>query len=185
MKRLPNFDEINNLVAYAYNNELDNFQSSFLSLLINAYRDGREDAEDMLEYFLIFDVPTEALDKAVNHKTEGKTAMERVNDYLVNGGSLEEIQRVVVNECQRCYNTGAYDTANEIAKESGLVITKTWRTMMDDRVRDTHDYLEGMTVRLNERFYTWNGDAALYPRQFGVADEDINCRCVIEYGTES
>ena len=59
-------------------------------------------------------------------------------------------------------------------------ITKHWVTMRDDKVRDTHDYLEGTEVPFNEDFYTYNGDHAPFPGMFGVPEEDVNCRCIVE-----
>ena len=59
------------------------------------------------------------------------------------------------------------------------LLTKTWKSMKDDKVRDTHDYLDGMTVGFDEDFYTYNGDHAKYPGLFGVPEEDVNCRCLV------
>ena len=53
--------------------------------------------------------------------------------------------------------------------------------MMDDRVRDSHDYLLGQTVGIDEDFYTWDGAHAPAPGMFGVPEEDINCRCECEF----
>ena len=51
--------------------------------------------------------------------------------------------------------------------------------MLDDRVRDPHAYMEGLTVGLDDMFYTYTGDGAMYPGGFGVPELDINCRCFI------
>jgi uncharacterized protein with gpF-like domain len=53
--------------------------------------------------------------------------------------------------------------------------------MLDPRVRDSHDYLEGVTVSMDSEFFTYNGNHTYYPCQFGVPEEDINCRCWLEY----
>ena len=34
---------------------------------------------------------------------------------------------------------------------------------MDDKVRETHRYLEGASVSLDEEFWTFDGDHAAYP----------------------
>ena len=61
-------------------------------------------------------------------------------------------------------------------------LMKMWVTAKDDRVRDTHEDLEGVSVESNESFP--NGLA--YPRDpSGEASEVINCRCdVIDYAQE-
>ena len=57
---------------------------------------------------------------------------------------------------------------------------KRWQTMMDDRVRDTHSYLEGMEVPYNEDFWTYDSDHAPAPGMFNRPENNINCRCVVE-----
>jgi hypothetical protein len=64
----------------------------------------------------------------------------------------------------------------DTAKYAGAK-SKTWVTMMDDRVRDTHDYLEGETVGIGEDFYTYDGDHASAPGLFELAENNVNCRC--------
>lgn len=92
----------------------------------------------------------------------------------------EAIKRVVDTEYHRMYETGAYDTATAM-KEDGKNIYKRWVTMMDERVRDTHSYIEGELVPLDEEFYTFDGDSAQFPGGFALPQNNINCRCWIEY----
>lgn len=65
----------------------------------------------------------------------------------------------------------------------GYTVTKRWRSMRDDRVRDTHEELEGVTIPINEYFYTENG-RALHPGGFNIPQEDCGCRCEIQIITE-
>jgi DNA-binding ferritin-like protein (Dps family) len=110
--------------------------------------------------------------KVVDAKVAGKTWRERVEDYFANGGTGEDIARIADTETHRIANTAALDTA----KKAGAT-SKTWVTMMDDRVRDTHDYLEGETVGINDDFYTYDGDHASAPGLFELAENNVNCRC--------
>ena len=55
--------------------------------------------------------------------------------------------------------------------------------MGDERVRDTHSPLEGITVGLNDLFYTWDGDAAMAPGGFTLPQNNVNCRCWITLTT--
>ena len=68
----------------------------------------------------------------------------------------------------------------ETADKSGKKFLKKWQTMEDDRVRDTHDYLQGVVVDRDERFYTFDGDSARYPGDFGLPENNVNCRCYVE-----
>jgi hypothetical protein len=52
---------------------------------------------------------------------------------------------------------------------------------MDNRVRDTHFYLEGMTVDINDKFYTYDGDSAYRPGGFEKAENNCGCRCLLMY----
>ena len=64
----------------------------------------------------------------------------------------------------------------ETARKAGAK-NKSWITMMDEKVRDTHQYLEGMTVGIDEDFYTYDGDHAPAPGLFEFPENSINCRC--------
>ena len=110
--------------------------------------------------------------ETVNLEIDGKTFRDRIMDE----NTAEEILRVIDTEAHRDYNAGAFNAARASGKPN---LRKRWNTMMDDRVRDPHSYLEGVEVGLNDLFYTYTGDSALYPGGFGVPELDINCRCTI------
>lgn len=112
------------------------------------------------------------VEKTVNAKVAGKTWEERTRDYFANSGSVDDIVRIAETEMHRIANTAALDTARKAGATK-----KTWVTMLDDKVRTDHDYLEGSTVGIDEDFYTWQGYHAPAPGMFGVAEEDVNCRC--------
>lgn len=62
----------------------------------------------------------------------------------------------------------------------GSPLSKTWVTMLDEKVRDTHQYLEGMTVPLDDEFYTYDGDHAQAPGGFTAAQNNCGCRCMLD-----
>lgn len=117
------------------------------------------------------DLNYEDIKAALDRKIDGKDYKERLNDYFANGTPYD-IARVVATDAHRIYNEALFE-----AGKKGGATQKTWHTMLDPRVRDSHDYLEGVTVGIDEEFYTYNGNHTYYPGQFGVAEEDINCRC--------
>lgn len=45
--------------------------------------------------------------------------------------------------------------------------------------------MEGVKVQYNEEFVLPSGATCLYPKDTGVPSEDINCRCYVEYVTET
>lgn len=108
----------------------------------------------------------------VNAKVAGKTWRERVKEYFNDGGTIDDIVRIAETEAHRIANTAALETARQ-----GGATRKTWATMLDDRVRETHDYLEGVTVGIDDDFITFDGDKASAPGLFSLAQNNINCRC--------
>ena len=114
-------------------------------------------------------------DKAVNLEIKGETFRQRMEEQIAEL-SEDGVQRIIETEAHRDYNTGVYDAAKQSGKPG---IQKQWHTMMDGRVRETHDYLEGMTVGIDDRFYTFDGDSALAPGGFTNPDNNVRCRCWI------
>lgn len=138
-------------------------------VLCHVYAYGWQGVEDILGKINVMwngDLET------VNLEIAGKTFRDRVLDE----NTAEEIIRVIDTEAVRDYNTGAYNAA----KASGVSgLRKRWYTMNDDRVRDQHRYLEGMTVGIDDLFYTEDGDSALYPGGFSLPENNVNCRCSV------
>ncbi len=118
------------------------------------------------------------MDSAVFAMVAGETWRDRVMGYYESGGTLYDIQRIAETDATRIYNQGAVDAVRANGAESS--VQKRWRTMGDERVRDTHAYLEGMTVPFDSRFYTYDNDSAEYPGGFALPENNINCRCVVE-----
>jgi len=54
-----------------------------------------------------------------------------------------------------------------------------WNTALDERVRGTHSSMHGQVVQFGERFTSGKGNTTLIPGGFGVAEEDIQCRCAV------
>ena len=175
--------------------ELNSFEAS----LRERFADGKlakEDEEDiideMLDLFLLAYaqgnsvtnanlssdwMPTvDDVMKVIDAKVAGKTWRERAEEYFANGGTVDDLVRIAETETHRDANTAALDTAKKAGAKN-----KTWVTMMDDRVREAHDYLEGMTVGINEDFYTYDGDHASAPGLFELAENNIRCRCELVF----
>jgi hypothetical protein len=60
---------------------------------------------------------------------------------------------------------------------------KTWVTMGDNRVRDSHTIIDGTTIPLDDVFHLDGGDMR-FPRDadLGASDDEISgCRCWLEY----
>ena len=138
---------------------------------------GWEDAEETVGKV---DKP-DGLDTTIVTRTiKKKTIIDRLIEIFEEEESTEDdLEKVLDTEAHRDYNEGVY----EAAKRSGVPVYKVWNTMLDDRVRDQHQYLEGVTVGIDDYFYTYTGAMALYPGGFGEPENDINCRCYITLTT--
>lgn len=122
--------------------------------------------------------PVDSVDAAVYAPVAGKTWKDRVLGYYDSGGTLYDIVRIAETDATRIYNQGALDAV--VANDATTGTMKQWVTMLDDRVRDTHDYLEGMVVPYNSDFWTFDGDHAPAPGLFSLPENNINCRCIVE-----
>jgi hypothetical protein len=156
-----------------YSQTREEIEDTIETILVLSYIYGTNAANDMLGTDFAPDVAK--MDASINKRIAGKTWRERVRDYVDNGGTVEDIVRVADTESHRDTNEGIYDTAVE-----GGAQYKTWETMMDNRVREAHEELQGQTVPLNDVFVTWDGHEARYPGDFDTAELNANCRCYLE-----
>ncbi len=102
------------------------------------------------------------------------TAIE-VLDHLIT-----QISVVAETETHRVINAGILDGGEWYVRHNpGETVYKTWVTMRDDRVRDTHYYLDGATVPMDARFYAYDGDSARFPGDFLLPENNVHCRCLI------
>ncbi|MBQ4011850.1 MAG: hypothetical protein II602_04835 [Erysipelotrichales bacterium] len=176
-----------------------------LEMLIMAYMFGNESANTMLFGPDIVDtidpdepnrpvrIDVDDMNKSVFKDIAGKDWEQRVSEYYdSDSGTVDDVIRVVDTDMNRVYNDSVLDVGEKA--NAGRVewsnddlpvpdtknrVMKTWLTMADDRVRDTHDYLEGMTVPVDGRFWTFDSDYARYPGDFQLPQNNINCRCRI------
>ena len=151
------------------NKSKNEIEDSLLDLLIMAYVYGTKDVARSLNEEIKPD--TDKMYNSVYKNIAGETWVKRIRDAQTEG----ELERIFVTEAHRCFSDGQWDSAD------GRANYKTWITMGDDKVRDTHWYLEGLTVGINDYFYTLDGDRALRPYGFEYAENNIQCRCTLEY----
>lgn len=147
-----------------------------LDLLLLSYANGATATNTELGTAVM--PPVEAVDEAVNKVIAGETWRDRVIGYYESGGTLYDIQKIAETDATRIYNEGALGAV--VANNATATTSKRWATMLDDRVRDTHSYLEGMEVPFDAEFYSYDGDHAAAPGMFELPENNINCRCVIE-----
>ena len=183
MKPLMPFDEINALSAKAEalkspdratkKDEVDKYIDELTDLLVMAYVFGTDDLNGQLGTDIKPDI--NEMRAVIEEQFDGKGYRDRIREYA-ESGTVYDIQRVVETNAHRVFNAALFTGA----KKAGAT-KKTWQTMQDDRVRDTHDYLQGVTIGIDEEFYSFKGGKTLYPSQWGIPEEDCNCRCWVTF----
>lgn len=106
---------------------------------------------------------------------------QRIADTL--NGDYKKAMRIVRTEANRAINRGFQDVteeASEMLLGSDYIEVKEWCSMEDESVRSTHQHLNGKKLHSLDMFEL-SGAKADCPGSFGIAKEDINCRCFLMY----
>lgn len=90
---------------------------------------------------------------------------------------MNNAYRIVRTEGYRIQNQSAMDAANK-AKEKGAEVVKQWDATLDARTRPHHALLDGQIRELDKSFEIASRKV-MYPSGFGIAIEDIHCRCAL------
>lgn len=90
---------------------------------------------------------------------------------------LKRAKTIVRTEAGRVQEQATFDQAHK-AKQAGADVVKQWSAIRDGKTRDSHRKLDGQIRELDEPFEV-NGHKAMHPHDFGIASEDINCRCTM------
>lgn len=126
---------------------------------------------------IIYQIKSKLIQGINNGYSYAKMANE-IKD-VVNGDYKKAIT-TARTEVHRVREEGVYNSALD-GEKHGIKQTKTWRNMRDERSRDNHKHLDGVTIPLDEHFNLGHGRKTLIPAKSGYADEDINCRCYLRY----
>ena len=94
-------------------------------------------------------------------------------------GDVLQPTRVVRTESKRVQAKSQKDSLDHAFKQ-GVEMIKTWRTSKDERVRDKHEPMEGVTVPYEDDFILPDGTRTFAPGLSGVAEHDIHERCFME-----
>lgn len=120
----------------------------------------------------------QGLDNGDTYTTTARKLKERF------GKDIGNTMRIARTESARVLEDSKYQAFEDLASNESVQVFKVWHTMGDEAVRDTHDAMEGVKVLYDEDFILPSGARCQYPKGTGVAAEDINCRCYVEYVTE-
>lgn len=113
---------------------------------------------------------------------------------IATGSNYTAIARNIANNCNVGFNNAMRIARTEghrvqilsqldagyKAQELGCESYKQWDSTLDDRVRPTHMELDGQIVAIDGMFTCSAGEVEA-PSMFGLPEEDINCRCVLNF----
>lgn len=93
--------------------------------------------------------------------------------------TVNQALRITRTEAHRIHEEVKFKTINQAA-DKGADIVKQWDASIDRRTRKSHAALDGQLREIDQPFKSpTSGHTAMYPGGFGIASEDINCRCVV------
>ena len=181
MKRILPIDELNVLkVKYGESDtpitdfDLDDIIDDLLDLFLLSFANG---VISINEKFGTDYAPSATkLEQTVYKKIDGATWEDRVRTWYENGGTTADISRIDETQTHRIGNEIAFEGAKAVGAKN-----KTWVCMMLPTSRDDHVWLNGVTVPIDAEFYNDKGQSTLYPGQWGVPEQDVNCLCELSY----
>lgn len=117
---------------------------------------------------------TTVLQNAVAEGVGIDEAKRRLRGYFEEAADVraERIARTEIVSSANAANLAAYQI-------SGLVDAKEWLAVQDGQTRDSHRALDGQQAGIAGEFVSISGATTQGPGLFGVAEEDINCRCAV------
>jgi hypothetical protein len=185
---LAEFDELHLLGEELITRSADEVVRTLEDLFIHAYLLGRRHTCDELDeadwaYFedlMNSEEEARKMQDAIYKKFDDEDFEDRVRKYVADGDA-GRLANVIATEYHRDYNAGGESLAQNYMSLTGKSLLKEWFTMEDDRVRETHDPLDGVRVEIGKDFYTWDNDHAPYPGEFEKAENNVNCRCWVQY----
>ena len=95
----------------------------------------------------------------------------------ISNTGMNNAYRIARTEGHRIQNQFAMDAANKV-KDNDDDVVKQWDATLDSRTRPHHTMLDGQIRELDKPFEIAGGKA-MYPSGFGIAAEDIHCRCAL------
>ena len=155
--------------------KIKNTIDDFISILVECFIDGWFSTG--LPKIKPLDI--ELMYSIIYLKIGEETVEDRLLKYIQND-DLSNLQKLMESEAHRVHETAAFEIA-KFNQEEGKTVKKKWHTMNDLKVRDTHDFIDGIEIDLFSKFTTFDLDSAFHPGGFSQAENNVNCRCWLSY----
>ena len=132
----------------------------------------------------LYDNTYEVAQKTIAHISKGLAMNE---SYGTISKNISSRANIALNNALRITRTEGHRITNEVkiktiskAQDMGADVVKQWDSTIDRRTRKTHIELDGQLREVDQPFkIPSSGATAMYPGGFGIAKEDIHCRCAL------
>lgn len=121
---------------------------------------------------ILWKIKQELTQGVVRGESYSETA-HRLKEVL--NGNYAKAQRIIWTENHRCKEEAQFDAMTKL-QDKGIEAKRMWVATLDDRTRDTHRELDGK-MEDKDGYFRIRGMKTKAPGMFGIAAEDINCRC--------
>ena len=91
--------------------------------------------------------------------------------------SAASSRAIARTEATRLINRASIDAYQQVST-LGIKVLKQWLTANDESVRESHQEMNGQAVETSQLFSNEYGET-FGPGEWGIAREDINCRCTV------
>ena len=111
-----------------------------------------------------------------------RTQIDRMVQRYSDRALAHRARVIARTEAQRAVNEGNQAMFDQAFADGTLNrdgIIREWNTALDERVRASHSSMHGQTVGATTPFVSGQGNATQHPGGFGIAEEDIQCRCTV------
>lgn len=136
--------------------------------------DGISLAERLRSYHIV--MAERSAENILNGVMLGKSYSDIAREIADEAGVAQRRAMTLVRTEGGRLRTQADLIGQQQAVDMGILLTKRWVSTLDSKTRSSHQVLDGQVVEHGEKFVS-NGYEADGPRLFGIASEDINCRC--------
>ena len=154
----------------------------------------RQNSPNSEEHFIALDAYAESL---VTPLSAGDSHFQDEDVVTITDEEENEVEEIIEDDAATNYWLSIRRAINIAQNESNTFLNytdfleaknrgctqKSWATMMDDRVRDTHEEAEGELVGIDDYFIVGNSEMR-FPHDLSMSPdpkEVINCRCSVEY----
>ena len=103
------------------------------------------------------------------------TMAKRLKDTLET--DINKANTIIRTEGHRVLGAAKEESFSEIEK-AGVLFNEIWLSSKDERVRSSHQSMDGQTIKRGELFVSPSGAEGPGPGLMGSAADDINCRCI-------